>query len=465
MTTLRARFAAWTAGLLFVSLVAFGGLVYASTSRGLLASVDDGLELNASQALTVIEVENGRMDLPQDFETVSSELSTPGGVVRIMDPDGDVLRAFGPYVGLMVPDDSLEMAGNGEAGFLTLADPENGESVRLYTAPIESEGRVIGIYQVGQTLAAMQYTLRRLRIALLVSAPALAALAGLGGYALASRALAPIDEMTRTAGRISAEDLSSRLDAPSSADEVGRLAATFNAMLDRLERAFWRERQFISDASHELRTPLAAIQVILDVTRLKDRKGADYQRALDDLSREVGRLRLLTESLLMLARTESGETEEAKPVDLSRLLVDTAESMRPLAEAKKLALRDEITDGLTVTGSSDDLIRLFSNLLDNAIKYTEQGGITLVAERTPSGTVCVTVNDTGIGIPAEHLDRIFDRFYQVEKSRAYEGTGLGLSIVQNIARAHEGSVAVRSTPGEGSTFTVLLPLSDGKEQA
>ncbi|MEJ5198835.1 MAG: HAMP domain-containing sensor histidine kinase, partial [Anaerolineae bacterium] len=238
-----------------------------------------------------------------------------------------------------------------------------------------------------------------------------------------------------------------------------RLAATFDDMLGRLDEAFRRERQFTADASHELRTPLAAMQAILSVTCGQRRTPEDYEAALADLADETDRLRGLVEDLLQLARGEGTSVTARAPVDLSTLLADITDSLRPLAEAKGLTLICDVPPGLRLLGDGDALIRLFVNLLDNAIKYTERGRI-VVTGRAETDRLRVTVADTGIGIPAEHLPHIFKRFYRVDPARTAAGAGLGLALALEIARRHGGTITVDSTPGVGSTFTVFLPTHE-----
>jgi signal transduction histidine kinase len=281
--------------------------------------------------------------------------------------------------------------------------------------------------------------------------------AALGGYFLSARALEPINHITQTALRIAdGYDLSARLNLPDTGDEVSRLAATFDAMLARLNDSFHRERQFTADASHELRTPLAAMQAILGVVREGERPAGEYRQALDDLAEETSRLRSLTEDLLHLARGENHSTITQEHVLLSDLLNDVADSLRPLAESKGLALHCQIQEGLTITGDTDALVRLFVNLLDNAIQYTNRGSITLTAHLETSG-MDVEVTDTGIGISSEHLPHIFDRFYRVDPARSSRGARLGLAIASQIALAHGGRLAVHSVPDIGSTFTIHFP--------
>jgi signal transduction histidine kinase len=226
-------------------------------------------------------------------------------------------------------------------------------------------------------------------------------------------------------------------------------------MLERLHESFLRERQFTADASHELRTPLAAMLAILDAVRTKRRTPEEYELALSDLAKECGRLRTLTEDLLGLAQSRSLKPHTLEATDLSILLRDVTESLRPFAESKAITLKTDVPMDLIVYGDNDDLIRLFVNLLENAVKYTPHGRI-LVLARAMENYVVVSVQDTGIGISKADLPYIFDRFYRVEKSRSDGSAGLGLAIALEIARSHGGSIDVRSEEGKGTTFEVRL---------
>lgn len=322
--------------------------------------------------------------------------------------------------------------------------------------PIVENNRMIGIIQVAQNLDNVRQTLNQLLTTLLIGGPLLVVIAGAGGYFLAGRALAPIDQITPTARQISAEDLAARLNLPHTDDEAGRLAATFDSMLARLEEAFRRERRFTADASHELRTPLTAMQTILSSTLTRRRTPAEYEQVLADLGQETERLRALVEGLLHLTRSDTDPPLRRDRVNLSDLLADVTDSLRLLAEEKGLALKTDIPNNLSITGDSDAIIRLFVNLTANAISYTERGQVTISAHPGSDGFLEVTIADTGIGIPPEHLSHIFDRFYRVDKSRSTEGTGLGLAIALNVAQAHDGLITVESEPGQGTSFTVQL---------
>jgi heavy metal sensor kinase len=449
LKTLRVLFALWTSGLLLLILIIFGVYVYFSMASGLSAAMDNLLTLNASQIAAGLNIESGKLILPDSLFEIPESADLRGGdfTIRILSPQGKLLQEFGTYQNLPV---SLPQS------FSNYTDPASETTIRIYNQPVYDNNQLVAVVQVAQSLDDVQDTLQKLLVTLLVSVPILVTVAGISGYFLAARALAPIDQITSTARRISAEDLSARLNIPITDDEVGRLTQTLNDMLARLNDSFQRERQFTNDASHELRTPLTAMQAILGMIREKRRTPEEYEQAFDDLNEEADRLRTLVENLLQLARDEKQNNNLFEEVNLSTLLKDVADSLRPLAEAKQLTLNCEASENLMILGDSDELIRLFVNLLDNAIKYTEHGEISISTNRNEKN-VLIKVSDTGIGIQAEHLPNIFDRFYRVEESRTLRGAGLGLAIAKEITRAHHGEIEVRSKIGQGTVFAVSLP--------
>jgi heavy metal sensor kinase len=453
--TIRTRFALWATALILAFLSAFGGFVYINLSLSLHTALDNALSLSAVQTAASLEVENGRilaLEPVAPDESGSAAFTERELTLIVLSRDGAVLQAVGDYRANPIATSDTSSQGR----FLTLPVPDDDDSLRAYILPVLDNDQVVGWVQAMQSLGSVEDSLQRLLIALLLGGGLLTLLAGFAGYFLASRALAPIDEITYAARRISTEDLSARLDLPDTGDEVSRLASTFNDMLKRIESGFKRERQFTADASHELRTPLAAMQAILMVVREGERPVQEYLQALDDLVEEANRLRGLVENLLYLARGEGVLTLQTERIDLSILLSDVSDSLRPLAQAKCLALTCDLSPDLLISGDTDQLIRLFVNLLDNAIKYTERGSITLSAQSTEQG-IQVEITDTGAGIPPEHLAHIFERFYRVESARSSGGAGLGLAIAQQIVQAHGGALEVRSILEVGTTFTVKLP--------
>ncbi len=457
--TLRVRVALWIAGLLFTILLIFGVFVYTSMAHELAVSVDDSLRLSAAQA-TAAAVEGGQISLSDGVPAPSAitTLDNRGYTIRILGVDGTVLGAFGLYQELPVSTSDVTTARAGQERFDTVIEPTQQEPVRFYTAPILANKRVIGLIQVAQSLDTINDTLEQLLTVLLIIAPLLVALATVGGYVLAARALAPIDTITRTARHISAHDLHARLNLPPTEDEVGRLAITFDEMLNRLEASFRRERQFTADASHELRTPLTAMQTMIAVTRERPRSPAEYEQVLDDFSSTTGRLKQLVEALLRLARGDEVQARVLQPVDLALLLQDVSEVVVPLTEGKPIQVTCDIEDNLTLLGDSDNLIRLFINVVDNAVKYTERGAIKIQAKLLQN-TIEVRIADTGIGISAADLPHLFDRFYRADTARAMSGSGLGLAIAHAIVQAHHGTIRVESQQGQGTVVVVILPRS------
>jgi heavy metal sensor kinase len=264
------------------------------------------------------------------------------------------------------------------------------------------------------------------------------------------------------ARRITAEDLSERLDAQLPDDEVGRLARTFDEMIARLDGAFRRQRRFTADASHELRTPLTAIKGQVEVALAKPRAAADYEQVLRSVNEEADRLIRMVGSLLTLARADAGEIPiAADTVSLGELVGAAVEQVRPLAERGGLALAVEPGPPLSVPADEDLLLQLVLNLLDNAIKYTPPGGSVTAGWNAETDRAELWVRDSGVGIAAEHLGRVFDRFYRVDaaRSRGEGGAGLGLSICRWIAEAHGGSIFIESEPGRGTVVTASLPIS------
>ncbi len=462
LKTLRVRFALWTAGLLFAALVLFGLFVYANMSHSLTATVDETLQLTAIDLIAEVEMRKGEPVVVENpiEDAQYTRLREQGFSMRVLNLTRQPVQEYGPYTELPQPQGDFTVP-NQPGEFATITDAGSRDPVRVYTSPVVQANQVVGILQVAINLNNVKRTLDLLLIALLLGGPLIVIVAGSGGYLLAAQALAPIDKITRTARHISAEDLSARLGLPETDDEVGRLAATFDSMLARLDDAFRRERQFTADASHELRTPLSAMQTIIGSTLARRRAPAEYEQALIDLSQEAERMGTLTEGLLHLARDDAARRPaKFERVNLSNLLKDVVDSLRPLAEDKGLKLIDNVPDeGLTLMGDSDGLIRLFVNLLDNAIKYTEQGFITISAAKKDGKLLAVTIRDTGGGITPEHLPHIFDRFYRVDESRSKDGIGLGLAIALNVARAHGGNIAVESKAGKGTTFIVQLPTT------
>jgi len=459
--SLRLRLTLWYVLLLAVILAGFSAGIYLTLRHNLYGGLDDTVRNRANVLLEVLQYEGGR---PTLAAVVSSADPNEGeSFARVFDSSGGV--TFDNTVaagGIAVDRQAVESALSGETRSRNVSAGD--ETFRVRTLPIEQDGRISGVLEVGESRGDISDTLRILLVILAVAYPLTLGVASFGGVFLAGRALSPIDRLTGLARRISAEDLSQRLDLKLPDDEVGRLARTFDEMIGRLEAAFRRQREFTADASHELRTPLTAIKGQVEVALGKPRDAGSYREVLQVVNEEVDRMIRLVGSLLTLARADAGQTPIAsEAINLPELVAAAVEQVRPVMERRDVELLVEPGPAVTLRVDEDLLLQLLLNLLDNAGKYTPSGGRVTVGWAVDDGRAEVRVRDTGVGIPPVHLPHIFERFYRVDKarSRAAGGAGLGLSICRWIAEAHGGSISVESAPGEGTAFVVKLPVGAG----
>lgn len=357
---------------------------------------------------------------------------------------------------------------------LTEESPEYVRAIPVSPEVDEEEGDLdeeeaalaeIRVVEAGQSYAFVQETVSAFTRVLLVALGAAFLVSVAGAYLLARAALAPVGAVVSSAREIEATDLSQRLPVESERDELGELTTTINGLLARLEEAFARreatieeQRRFASDASHELRTPLTSITGYARMLRewgLEDREKAG--EGVDAIERESARMRGLVESLLMLTRGDEGLKLEVEDADLAIEMSEAVEAARPAAEGR-VSLSCETPESEVRADFDRAKVRqVISILIDNAIRYTPPGGEVVVRARRQDVHTAVEVSDTGPGISEEQVPHLFERFYRADPARSTEGTGLGLSIAKQIANAHGGSIEVDSSPGKGSTFTLLLP--------
>jgi heavy metal sensor kinase len=312
---------------------------------------------------------------------------------------------------------------------------------------------------VGRSIVADGRGLRRFAGWLLAAGSGVLALGLGGGWLLASRAIRPVEDISAAASRISAGNLAERINVAETDSELGRLAGVLNSTFARLEAAFAQQKQFTADASHELRTPIAVILAEAQTTLARERDAAEYRETIEICLAAAQQMRRLTRSLLELARFDAGQEELARePVALEELTRAAVELIRPLAEARGIRLGIDLEPAATV-GDADRLAQVITNLLSNAVHYNRDQGEIRVVTRRENGAARVSVTDTGPGIAAAEVPRLFERFYRGDPSRARADgrQGLGLAIAKAVVDAHGGSLEVTSEPGVGSTFTVRLP--------
>lgn len=354
-------------------------------------------------------------------------------------------------------------AAAGEATFTTERDV-NGEPYRLYSLPIYVNGRPRFWVQVAQPTRLLEQVLTSLRPLLSVATAAFALITGAFSWLLAGRALKPIQKVAQAAEAIGeSADLSLRVPYRGPGDEVGSLVHTFNGMLEQLQELYGRlaaavdaQKRFVADASHELRTPLTIIRGNIDYL---ERAGSLDAEALADMKSEAARMSQLLEEMLAMARADAGQEPELEPLALGPLVREVCDRAKALPHQAEFRLElPEALDRVTVLGHAEWLRRALLILLDNAFKYTPSGTVTVRAGRQGDGVV-LQVIDTGRGIAPEDLPRVFDRFYRADPARSGGGSGLGLAIASWVAGLHGGRLTAESKVGEGSTFSLWLPVN------
>ena len=452
--SVRVRLAFWYVGAMLVVIGVYVAAVYVFVSR------------NAS--------ENLNQQLRQDFTWVYASLyQDEEGMYMLTEPERIDPDFPLPWVQVWRGDRSRVVYRNGEAqrtsvpesrsvvgeGIVTLT-AEDGERMRIMTqrgalkGPF-AESRVV--IQIGRSESSMDAQLRDLALILVLGLPIAVAVAGVGGYVLARRALAPIERMTSHARTITAERLSDRLPVDNPDDEMGRLAAVFNQTLGRLEQSFEQMRRFTADVSHQLRTPLTAIRSVGEVgLRAGRRDEASYRAIIGSMLEEADRLSVLVDRLLSLSRAETHQsTLTPDSVSLVELAEDVVGHLGVLAEEKGQSLSVDATGRPTAVIDRVVLRQALINLVDNAIKFTPSGGQVSVRVTSDDGTAVVDVTDTGPGIPSEARERIFDRFFRGDELAA-SVTGLGLSIAKGAVEANGGQLTLERSDAQGTTFRIRL---------
>ena len=439
MTSIRVKLTLWYALLLFVTLTLFGCALYIGMTRVLRDQVDASLEVLMSQLISESEFEDDG-----EFDT-ETELIPPGDALAIYNSDGTLLTVRG-----MIPTGPPQAP-----GFDTFQQADH--DWRRLT----SEGLRPGMrFQISRSLEPLERTTGLLFLLLLFGVPATTVLAGAGGLFLASRLLNPLEDITRTASALSADDLSARLAPLETDDELSRLVDTFNDMLKRLEESFLRQRQFTSDAAHELRTPLSILLARAEVTLDRERTVPEYEESLEEIKSTADNMSKLVSKLLLLARADARTLPlDLESIDLAELAQDSATTMKELFP--EIVWKVELAPA-PVLGDQTRLTELIWNLLENAASFTPSGGWIQVRSNTDKGHAVLQVVDSGPGIPDAHLLRIFDRFYQADSSRTRtkgrSGSGLGLAICRTIAEQHQGQIAAANSPQGGAVFTLRIPL-------
>ena len=460
--SIRTRLTLWYGALLLAILAGMGVLSYRVLAWSLVRDVDVSIRAVAEVIRATGQARTSFLinPAPEELREIlgSRFLDT---FFQLLDPEGEPgrrsLRLSGP---LPLSADARRNAALGRETFETVVLPPE-EHVRLVTLPVRREGRPAGLVQVGMTLTAVDAALFRYLQILLALFPIGLILAVAGGAWIARRALAPVRAMARQAREITAENLTRRVPRRGAEDELDYLADTLNVVLARLEAAFAELRRFTADAAHELRTPLTALKGGLEVALRHPRSAEAYERTLRGSLDEVNWLIRLAEDLLLLSRATAGAGLARARVELEPLLLDGLDVGLRLADGTGVMVGAGAVERAAVLGDAPALRRLVLILVENAVKYTPEGGLVELSLTRAGDEVCLAVRDTGIGIDRADAARVFEPFVRLDDARAREtgGAGLGLAIARSIAVAHGGRITLDSAPKEGSAFTVHLPAA------
>lgn len=456
---IRARLTLWTSLVLAVSLGA-GFLWVHYGLRSVLAAKNDAfLERKAAELRAVLrDVGSGGPDaLEAEIRREVAAYQAEGLVVVVRGP-GKVFVAPRTERSLGLARLMASRSLGPEPQTLATSDGR----YRVLRAELRSAESGSAL-DLGLSLRETESTLAQFDARAAAGSLAFLGLAVLGGILLSRQALRPVALSIRTARGLNPANLSARLPRTGADDELDQLAATINDLLDRLGAYHAQVIRFTADASHELRSPLGAMRAAVEVALQNPRTVEAYRDTLASIGEQCDRLTSLVNGLLLLARADAGELEvRREPLDLGAVVADVAEMFEPLAEERGVSLVFSPTSLVTVVGDSSRLRQLVTNLVDNAIKFTGTGGtVTLRIERDRE-RARLLVTDTGIGIPAERLPHVFERFYQASPARSGNGYGLGLSICKWIVEAHGGTLQAESLPDSGTTFIVALPLTSLK---
>jgi signal transduction histidine kinase len=378
--------------------------------------------------------------------------------------DGQIVARSANLGDYQLPIDLEKLSSDGQ-GWTGLAPTENGR-LFVYNHPVVVRGQLIGVVQLARSLKEQDESLDTLRNTLLIGSAFVVALAFVIGWVLSGAALRPIQRITDTAHVIGAQrDFDRRVDYGGPPDEVGQLATTFNGMLTELqdahrqtEQTLQQQRRFVADASHELRTPLTTIRGNLGLLKRQPPIAEEDERAvLDDIVEETDRLIRLTNDLLTLARSDAGRSLRSERVSIEPLVDDVCRQATVLAEQRTIVCK--AVPPVSVLGDQDAIKQVLLILLDNALKYTSAGGTITIGAECADRVATIRIRDTGPGIAPEDLPHIFERFYRSDEARAGSGAGLGLAIARELIEAQGGEIAVVSEVGNGSAFSVTLPLA------
>src|SRR5437773_2916919 len=473
--SVRTRLTLWYIGVLALVLMLFSFGVYVLLARKLYTDVDNNLKTTVDGTTVSIlrEIREGQSVIEAAKDALDEHIG-PRQAAAIFDANGSLIAENTALNGTHSPLPTFESVAADQIHLYTTSESKESEQRRVIVKRVTvSPARTYAIV-VSQPLDEVTNNLRTIRLIFLFSILGALVLAGLGGWFLARRSLAPIVEMTEQARRMSAENLEQRLAISNPHDELGRLAATFNELFGRLDESLSQQRRFMADASHELRTPLSVMRTATGVTLEKEqRSDGEYRDALEVIDQQARRLTRIVTDMFTLARADAGRRAlHRNDFYLDELLWECVRAAEFLGSRRGVTIRLGKLREIPYRGDEGLLRQLILNLLDNAIKHSPSEGEVYVSLERHDSEHRIIVSDTGLGIPPEAQPHIFERFYRADKSRSRTeasdlgaGAGLGLSIGRWIAETHHGRLELRSSDQTGSVFVVSLPASGPRQKA
>jgi len=454
--------------ILGTSFAAMAALLTGLVSSTLYAQRTRQASLSAEKLAASAAPFFAQADMESLEDMLQSAAASEGARILLLDAEGKVqLDTLSLLEGTrtQVPEAVAVLTGGEVRAFGVHAlEEENGQYAALCAAAMSARGETIGAVLFSMEVSELRSAILQVETQLMTVFVGVAAAALIAAFIFALTLTAPIKALTSTIRRMGKGDLSARVKVRASG-EMKELADSYNTMAEKIENFDQSRSQFVQNASHELKTPLATMKLLLEnLIYQPDMPKELQQEFMQDMNHEIDRLSGIITDLLTLTKMDSaGDAMKNEKLDFTGLCNESVHSLTPAAEKAGLTLTASISKGVTLYGDKSKLGQVVYNLIDNAIKYTPEGGVITVTLKADNRNVTFSVKDTGVGIPQEDAKHIFDRFYRVDKARSREtgGTGLGLSIVRQMVQLHGGEIAVDSQPGKGSTFTVTLPVRKG----
>ncbi len=461
--SIKLKLITWFLAVFTIIFTSLGFFLYYELKEIVMSSLDEHMhsEVTFLAGILASEAEQGNLEEGVAEITMAASgsysVALSGHYYQILDDKGNIL---GRSPSLFLADKSLKVVDEipYEPIFETNEGPTEDEH-RMVSRAFEFSGRIL-IFQASDSLEESYRILRSFRNRILITLPLIYLICVSGIYCISKFALKTLNVFSNQVGRITARRLDERVDEENIDQELRPVAKSFNTMLSRLEKAFARQREFLSDASHELRTPTSVIKSRCDVTLRRERSAEDYRSAIVTIKETSARMTSIIERILDASRIESKIfSMKMSQADLSALISEAVKLIEPSAVVQDVRVNFTSTGRSVVRCDRERISEVFVNIIENAVKYNRHGGSVEIEIGREENFTVVTVADTGIGVLEEEKEKIFERFYRVDKSReVVPGTGLGLSIVKAIVESHRGRIEFESVFGKGSTFKVYLPM-------